>query len=259
MAGLEPRSQPGPFEDCPADFSWPNLVHPKKLAAAPKAGDNRGLFFVGAGVLLFVLAARCLQPRLALGALPFLIYGSVLYLWGKPTARIILFPCVFLIFLIPFGAVEQATFRLQFVITAAIGTLCKLVGLHVDAIGTTLTASDNRFNFMIAEGCSGDPISDGHGNADRGLRSHQPGPALEKNRDLRIFRSVCARRQRRGRIFTIVLVARFISPKFAEGLYHDYSDWLFFPIALLAMYFFSRFINSGVFAKRVDTVNAHAS
>ena len=139
----------------PLIFAGLVFYHRKEIARAPKAGSNTGLIFVGIGILLFVLGARCLQPRFALGSLPFLIYGSVLYLWGKQVARIILFPCAFLVFLIPFGAIEQATFRLQFVITSAIGFLSKLVGLQIDAVGTTLNASDGRFNFMIAEGCSG--------------------------------------------------------------------------------------------------------
>src|SRR5436309_1001062 len=67
----------------------------------------------------------------------------------------IVVPSASLIFMIPFGALEQATFRLQFVITSAIGFLSKLVGLQIDAVGTTLNATDGRFNFMIAEGCSG--------------------------------------------------------------------------------------------------------
>src|SRR5436305_1964617 len=190
--------------------------HRKKLAAAPNAGDNRGLVFVGASVLLFVLAARCLQPRLALGALPFLIYGSVFYLWGKRTARIIVFPCVFLIFLIPFGAVEQATFRLQFVITAAIGTLCKLVGLHVDAIGTTLTASDNRFNFMIAEGCSGIRSLTAMAML-TAVYVHVSQNRLWKKIVIFGFSVLYALAGNVGRIFTFVLVTRYICPNFADG------------------------------------------
>ena len=131
------------------------FYHRREIASADKSGDKRGLFFVATGLVLFILSARCLQPRLALGAIPFLIYGAVFYVWGPKVARIILFPCAFLIFLIPFGSVEQATFKLQFVITSVIGFLSKLIGLRIDAIGTTLNASDGRFNFMIAEGCSG--------------------------------------------------------------------------------------------------------
>lgn len=229
--------------------------HRKKIAAAPKQGDNRGLVFIGIGVVLFVLAARCLQPRLALISLPFLIYGSVFYVWGKQTARIILFPCAFLIFLVPFGAIEQATFRLQFVITAAIGFLCRLVGLHVDAIGTTLTASDNRFNFMIAEGCSGIRSLTAMAML-TAVYVHVTQDRLWKKIVIFGFSVLFALIGNVGRIFTIVLVARFVNPTFAEGLYHDYSDWLFFPIALLAMYFFSRFINSDAFGKRQTAVAA---
>jgi exosortase/archaeosortase family protein len=47
-----------------------------------------------------------------------------------------------------------------------------------------------------------------------------------------------------GRLFTVVLVAKFIDPKLAAGIYHDYSGYLFFPIALLAMLGFSKLINT---------------
>ena len=46
-----------------------------------------------------------------------------------------------------------------------------------------------------------------------------------------------------GRLFTIILVAKFISQDFAGGLYHDYSGFLFFPIGVLAMTGFSRLVN----------------
>jgi len=226
----------------PLVFAGLVWYHRKEISRASKSGDDKGLFFVGIGIILFVLSARCLQPRLALGSLPFLIYGAVLYLWGKEVARIILFPCAFLIFLIPFGAVEQATFRLQFVITAAIGFLSKLVGIHIDAVGTTLSATDNSFNFLIAEGCSG-------------IRSltamamltavfvHLTQDRLWKKIVIFAFSILFAIAGNIGRIFGVVLFAKFIDPKLAAGIYHDYSGWIFFPIALLAMLGFSKLIN----------------
>src|SRR5260370_1180868 len=45
--------------------------HRKEISRAPKAGSNTGLIFVGIGILLFLLSVRCLQPRMALGAIPF--------------------------------------------------------------------------------------------------------------------------------------------------------------------------------------------
>jgi exosortase len=226
----------------PLIFLWLIFYHRKQLAAAPKEGSNKGLFFIFAGIVLFVLGARCLQPRMALGALPFLIYGGVLYLWGKQVARIILFPCAFLIFLIPFGAIEQATFRLQFVITAAIGFLSKLVGLQIEAVGTTLTATDGRFNFMIAEGCSGIRSLTAMAMV-TAIYVHLTQDRLWKKIVIFVFSVVFAIAGNIGRLFTVVLVARFIDPKLAAGIYHDYSGYIFFPVALLAMYLFSKLVN----------------
>jgi hypothetical protein len=55
-------------------------------------------------------------------------------------------------------------------------------------------------------------------------------------------------------------VAKFIDPNLAAGVYHDYSGWFFFPIALLAMYFFSKLTNAEFLNKRsalVDVDKAH--
>src|ERR1700737_678241 len=52
----------------PLIFLWLIFYHRKQLAAAPKEGSNAGLFFILIGIVLFVLGARCLQPRMALGS-----------------------------------------------------------------------------------------------------------------------------------------------------------------------------------------------
>jgi exosortase len=226
----------------PLIFLWLIFYHRKDIARAPKEGSNSGLLFIVAGIILFVLGARCLQPRMALGSLPFLIYGSVFYLWGKQVARIILFPCAFLIFLIPFGAIEQATFRLQFVITAAIGFLSKLVGLQIDAVGTTLTATDGRFNFMIAEGCSGIRSLTAMAMI-TAIYVHLTQDRLWKKIVIFAFSVIFAIVGNIGRLFGVVLVAKFIDPKLAAGIYHDYSGYIFFPVALIAMYLFSQLLN----------------
>src|SRR5205085_11974440 len=218
------------------------FYHRREIASGDKSGDKRGLFFVATGLVLFILSARCLQPRLALGAIPFLIYGAVFYVWGPKVARIILFPCAFLIFLIPFGSVEQATFKLQFVITSVIGFLSKLIGLRIDAIGTTLNASDGRFNFMIAEGCSGIRSLTAMAML-TAIYVHVTQDVLWKKIIIFAFSIVFAIAGNIGRLFGVVLFAKFIDPKLAAGIYHDYSGWIFFPVALLAMFGFSKLIN----------------
>ena len=216
--------------------------HRARLCAAPKAGSMWGLACVAFGVAVFVIGARCLQPRAALLALPFLFYGVALYLWGWRVARSVLFPCVFLLFMVPVAALEQATFRLQFVITGMIEFLSRLVGVKVQAIGTTLTARDGSFNFEIAEGCSG-VRSLAAMSMITAIYVHLTQRELWKKIVVFGASLLFAIVGNVGRLFTVILFAKFIDPEIASGLYHDYSGFFFFPIALMAMTGFSRLVN----------------
>ena len=46
-----------------------------------------------------------------------------------------------------------------------------------------------------------------------------------------------------GRIFTIIVIAKLGFPGFAGGLYHEYSGFIFFPIALAVMVLTSKLLN----------------
>ena len=216
--------------------------HREAIRQAAKVGSNRGLLYFLIGIGLFVLSARCLQPRMALCSIPFIAYGAVYYLWGRRVANLVLFPCGFLIFMVPFGAVEQATFRLQFVITGLVGFLTNLVGIKINAIGTTLTAADGSFNFEIAEGCSGIRSLTAMAML-TAIYAHLTQDRTWKMAVVLCGSAVFAIIGNAGRIFTVVLVARFYDPNFAAGIYHDYSGYLFFPFALIAMIGFSKLVN----------------
>lgn len=194
-----------------------------KIRQAPKAGSNSGLIFVAIAVALFLLGARCLQPRITLLSIPFLIYGSVLYLWGGAVARILLFPCAFLLFLIPVAALEQATFRLQFAITGIVGALSNLVGIKIQAIGTTLSAMDKSFDFQIAEGCSGIRSLTAMAML-TAIYVHLTQKELWKKLVIFAFSIVFAIAGNVGRIFTVILVAKWINPTLAGGSITNIPD-----------------------------------
>ncbi len=213
-----------------------------KIRQAPKSGSNAGLIFVGIALVLFLAGARCLQPRISLFSIPVLIYGSVLYLWGTAVARIFLFPCVFLLFMIPVAAIEQATFRLQFAITGMVGALSNLFGIKIQAVGTTLSAMDHSFDFQIAEGCSGIRSLTAMAML-TAIYVHLTQNEIWKKVLIFLSSIVFAIAGNVGRIFTVILVAKWIDPKLAAGIYHDYSGYIFFPIALAAMLGFSKLVN----------------
>lgn len=218
------------------------IYHREALKKAPPGGHTLGLPLLAIGILLYILAVRCLNPRMAMASIPFLLYGGIQFAWGRAAARVVLFPCVFLMFMIPVAALEQATSRLQFIITGAVGWLSHLLGISILAVGTTLTATDGSFNFEIAEGCSGIRSLTAmtmltavfvHLTQDRLWKK---GIIFSCSLGFAIVGNI-------GRIFSIVLLAKFYDPKLAAGLYHEYSGFLFFPIAIMAMIFFSQFVN----------------
>jgi len=232
------------------------LYHRDKLKNIPESSSKLGLIPLFLGILFFILSVRSLNPRMALTSVPFLLYGGTRFVWGREAARILLFPFVFLFFMVPVGALEQATNNLQFIITGTIDKLSHLFGIAIVAIGTTLRATDGTFNFEIAEGCSGI----------RSLVAMTMLTAvfvhLTQNRlwkKLAIFSCslVFAIIGNIGRIFTVVLVAKYYDPKIASGIYHDNSGYVFFTVAIVAMLFFAKLVNLD-FKKIAVTAEAKA-
>ncbi len=226
----------------PFVFAFLVWYHRKALAEAPKQGSNWGLALIGFGAFFYLVAARALQARVALFALPFLLAGVVMFIWGKRVARILAFPFAFLFFLIPAAAIEQTSFRLQFLITGVVEKLSDFFGIKIYSVGTTLRAVDGTWGFDISEGCSG-------------IRSliamtmitaiyvHIMEKQLWKKVVIFSLSIVFAVIGNIGRIFTIILLARLGFPDFAGGLYHDWSPFIIFPFALGCMILTSKLLN----------------
>src|ERR1700722_7423217 len=224
---------------------WLVWYHRKQIAAANKSGSNWGMLFVTLGVLVALLGIRAVEPRITMLSIPFLIFGIVLFLWGREVARTLMFPIGFLWFMIPVGALAQTSFRLQFLITGAMQKLSPLIGVKLNAIGTTLSPVNQSWpGFDIAEGCSG-------------IRSlvaiimltaiyaHLCEKVIWKKVILLACSIVFAIIANIGRVFTIILIARLGYPKFAGGFYHEYiSGYLIsFPFALGSMLLCHKLLN----------------
>jgi exosortase len=239
----------------PIIFAYLVWYHRDELAKAKKQGSNTGLVWVFIGCLIFAIGARTLQGRMGMAAGPVLLYGIVLYLWGKEVARILLFPIVFLIFMIPMSAIEQATSNLQWTVTGISQWVCGLCGINLYRQGSTLIPVDQSFGgFDVAEGCSG-------------IRSlmamimvtsifvHLTQNVRWKQIVIFSFSVGFAIIGNAGRIISIFIVARFFGAAFAGGQYHEVSGYISFPIAVGAMLFVSWVLDLPVFeaAKAIKT------
>ncbi|MCE9611755.1 MAG: exosortase/archaeosortase family protein [Chthoniobacter sp.] len=218
--------------------------HREKIREARKEPSNLGLVWLLFGVATFVAGVRMIDARTAVISFPIIIYGWVLFLWGREVARVFVFPCIFLLFMVPVGALLHNTVFLQLLVADTVKFLASLIGVGVEQIGTSLRASDGKFNFDIAEGCSG-------------IRSlmamitlstlyvHFTQRETWKQWVIIAGSVVFAVIGNVGRIFSVVLVARFIDEGFAAGRYHDYSGLVvFFPSAVGAMLGFAKLLNT---------------
>ena len=213
-----------------------------KLRNAELGSSRWGWLFIAFGLFLFFAGARTLQARLTLTSLPFLLFGIVLYVWGRNVARILLFPIFFLLFAVPLNFLAHATVKLQFLETGAASAICNFIGINVHAVGTVVTATDNAFRFEVDEGCSGIrslmaimmlSAIYGHLTQDRLWKQLLIFGAA-------IFFAIVGNA---GRLVSIFVVARLFGQDLAGGPYHTISGYLSFPFAIAAMLLFSRLLN----------------
>ena len=237
----ETHYEHGPFIPCVFLFLVWNAQ--AKLRQAKTGSSIWGLVFIAFGVLLYLVAARALQPRLALAAIPFLLWGTVLYVWGRQVARALLFPCVFLFFMIPLPGVDQATVGLQVFATKMAGIVCNLLGLHLVADGTTLRAADSSFQFEVIGDCSGI-------NSLMAITMltavfvHLTQDRLWKKGVLFAASGVFAIIGNIARLTSIMIVARLFGQKFAGGTFHEISAYIVsFPFAFASMWLASKVVN----------------
>ena len=213
-----------------------------QLRAAHLGSSRWGWLFIGIGLALLLLGARTVQGRVTLTALPFLLYGLVLYGWGRDIARVLFFPIAFLLFMVPLNFLAQATVPLQFLETGAASFVCNLIGIGVQAVGTTINATNGAFRFQVDEGCSGI----------RSLMAIAMLAAiyghLTQNRwwkKLALFAGalIFAIIGNAGRLVSIMVVARLFGQDIAGGTYHSLSGYLSFPFAIGAMLLFGTLLN----------------
>jgi len=213
-----------------------------KLKAAETGSSRWGWLFIGLGLFLFLAGARTLQARLTLTSLPVMLFGIVLYVWGKAVARVLLFPIAFLLFMVPLNFLSQATFRLQFIETAIASGFCNLIGVKVHTIGTLVDSADNAFHFQVDEGCSGirSLMAIAMFSA---IYGHFTLDKFWKKVVLFAASLLFAIIGNSGRLISVFIVGRFFGQDLAGGPYHAVAGFISFTCAFIAMVLFAALLN----------------
>ncbi|MFC5050687.1 exosortase/archaeosortase family protein [Rubritalea spongiae] len=217
-------------------------------------GESSGWFGIPVllfGLLLFVASVRTIQPRLALIGLPFLIAGGSIFVLGWKKGRHLLFPAFFWWFAIPVPGLNQMTNHLQVFVTQACYYVGTGVGMDLINTGNNIHSGSNKWDFNIAEGCSGvrslmalvmiAAIYAYYTQKELWKKAVVFASALP----LALFGNFC-------RVFTILVLAELGYEDFAANAYHDFSGLLlFFPAALAGLFLLDRLLNPKRFKKKV--------
>ena len=205
------------------------------LRAAPVDPSLAGLAVTAFGLFLHWAGARAQQPQASAVAMVVLCWGIPFYVRGWPTARLLLFPCAYLLFCIPWNFFDSATFPLRLLASMVSAGLLNGIGIPSIRSGTAIYSADGGgFNFDVADPCSGIRSLLAMMALTALYAYFRPGSIL-KRWVLFVGSLPLAMAGNIARIVAVAVVARMFGPEAAQGAYHDYSGYIFYTVAVLLM------------------------
>lgn len=207
----------------------------RDLAAAPRSLSRVGLAIVVTGLLMHWLGAKAQQTRLSLFGLVLLIWGLPFYFRGWAFARLLIFPCSYLIFCIPLNFLDSITFPLRIFATVVSTALLNGLGIAAERSGSAIySMAAGGFSFDVADPCSGIRSLLAM-TALTAVYAQFTQKTLLKKWVLFLSSIPLAIIGNIARITTVALVAEAFGEKLALGLYHDYSGYVVFSVAIALM------------------------
>jgi len=208
----------------------------KKLREVAGSGHWSGVLMVLLGCLFYLAGQRSGQPRLTVGGLPMILWGSSLFLWGWGAARLLFFPFFFLWLAIPVPEFQQATTHLQILSTKLAQWGSNLFGIETVVRGTQIHSVSDKWGALeINKGCGG-------------IRSlmalimissvwaYLAPISIWKKGILCLSAFPLAILGNMMRLTSIFVISEYGNHAFAAGTWHDWSGLLlFYPISLVML------------------------
>jgi exosortase len=223
------------------------LVWRRRAEFAGAAGRpaTAGLVVIVLCLALHWLGARTEQPRLSLTAFIGLLWSIPYFVYGWRVAALLLFPCSYLMFCIPFNFLSGVTFPLRLFASAASAVLLNGLGIPVERFGTIIRpVTHGGFDFNVDDPCSGL-----HSLFAMLALTAAYGYIVQRTPWKRwvLFLSAIpiAMAGNIIRIVTVALVGAAGGTELALKVYHDYSGYVVFLAAVLLM------VSGGVVLDRV--------
>ncbi len=203
-----------------------------QFVAAPKNICKFGLYVIVTALAMHWLGAKMQQTRISLISLILLLWGIPLYFYGWQVAKLLIFPCAYLIFCVPLNFLDALAGPLQHVASTMGESVLNGMGIECKRVGTQLMSP--YFQLNVEAPCSG-------------LRSLLAMTALTavyayftqqtfiKKWALFLLSIPIAVAGNVGRIISIALVSITAGQEVGTGLHHDWSGYVLFTVAISLM------------------------
>ena len=213
-----------------------------RLQAAVKQPAIAGFVVVALAMLLHWAGVRSQLTRLSLLSMILFLWGTPYAIYGRQVSSLLIFPCAYLLFCIPFSFLNSLTVPLRLI--AATCSTGILNGLAIEAtqVGTAIySGAGGGVNIDVADACSG-------------LRSLIAMSAVTAAyaqltqrgwwRQWILFLSAVpvAMVGNMVRIVTVAMVASAFGKDVATKVYHDLSGFIVFAVALSLMMLVGRLL-----------------
>jgi len=204
----------------------------RELITAPKAASQWGLMVIVLALAMHWLGAKVAQTRFSLFALILLCWGVPFYFFGWPVAKLLIFPCVFLIFCVPLTFLDTLSFPLRMFVTSLSTHIANAFGIGVYSSGSQIHLdAANREGFDVADACSGlrSLLAMMAITAFYGWYSQKK---MWKKWVLFLACIPLAVVGNTARIISIIIVSAAFGEEAALKIYHDYSGYIMFLVAV---------------------------
>ena len=220
---------------------WIVWYNREALRRAEKKTCIYGLYVIIAALIMHWLGAKMQQTRFSLLSLILLIWGIPFYFFGRQVAKLLIFPCAYLIFCVPLNFLDALSFPLQRLATTIAHAMLNGMGIECEKVGTQLLSP--YFQLNVEAPCSG-LRSLLAMTALTAVYAYFTQKTLFKKWLLFVLSIPLAVAGNIGRIISIALVAIVSGQKLGAGLYHDWAGYVLFTIAIGLMVATGKLLNA---------------
>ncbi|MCF7849397.1 MAG: exosortase/archaeosortase family protein [Kiritimatiellales bacterium] len=199
-----------------------------------------GLWVIVAALLMHWVGAKMQQTRISLISLILLLWGVPFYFYGWEVAKLLIFPCAYLMFCVPLNFLDALSFPLQRLATSISHGMLTGIGIECEKVGTKLIGVNFQLN--VEAPCSG-LRSLLAMTALTAVYAYFTQDTLIKKWALFVLSIPLAVAGNIGRIISIALVSIVTGQRLGTGLYHDWSGYVLFTVAISLMVFVGKLLN----------------